>query len=195
MRKASILAVLTIFLLACATLFPPPAPTSTPVPSPSSTSTSTETLIPSPYASPEPIQTDTPAVTAGPSETLAPTPWLFGHTALPATPRLLDCRLNWKSPGDGIIYDPGDTFTVGWDVTNTGSQAWDSNTVEFTWVGGAKMYDFPVVRLKASVAPGEEVVLSVHMRAPQNSTLYTTHWSLRQGTTYFCGLTESIYVD
>jgi hypothetical protein len=66
--------------------------------------------------------------------------------------------------------------------------------VDFVYMGGAKLYDYPLVHLEKSVAPDQTVVLSVAMRAPRNSTLYTTHWSLRQGSTYFCGLSLSIYV-
>lgn len=113
----------------------------------------------------------------------------------PTMPSVLDCRLMWQSPGNGITYDPDDAFTVGWKVVNTGSAVWDPNNVVFTYLGGAKLYDYALVHLKASVAPGQAVILSVHMRAPRNSTLYTTYWSLRQGNTFFCVLMLSIYVD
>jgi Ig-like domain from next to BRCA1 gene len=83
---------------------------------------------------------------------------------------------------------------VGWNVMNDGTEAWDVDSVEFTYLGGAKLYDYPVVKLQASVAPGQEIVLSAHMRAPRYYTMYTTYWSLRQGNTFFCRLKLSIYV-
>lgn len=102
--------------------------------------------------------------------------------------------LNWQSPGNYISYNPKDEFTVGWKVTNTGTRTWDPGSVVFTYVSGAKLYDDPLLRLKSSVSPGQSVILSVHMRAPRNSTTYTTHWSLKMGDSYFCPLSLWIYV-
>jgi hypothetical protein len=78
---------------------------------------------------------------------------------------------------------------------NNGTDVWDVGAVEFTYLRGARLYDSSLVDLKTSVAPGQEVILSVHMRAPVNSTRYTTTWSLRQGDTFFCPLMLSIYVE
>lgn len=114
---------------------------------------------------------------------------------MPTAASPLACKLNWQSPGNYIRYDPKDDFTVGWKVTNTGTITWDPGSVEFTYVSGAKLYDFPLVRLTTSVSPGQSVILSVHMRAPKNSTTYTTHWSLRMGSKYFCPLSLWIYVE
>lgn len=77
---------------------------------------------------------------------------------------------------------------------NNGTDVWDVGTVEFTYLRGAKLYDSSLVQLKTSVVPGQEVILSVHMRAPTDLTMYTTYWSLRQGDTFFCPLKLSIYV-
>ncbi len=197
MRKAILLSIVMPGLLACATLAAPIAALKrTATPSPSATPMPTHSLSPTPSDTPEPTETSTPAPTATPQPTPLPTIAIL-YTAPPLSPTsgLLNCQLNWQSPGNGITYDPEEVFTVGWNVKNTGNVAWEPGSVEFTWVAGAKMNADPVVRLKASVAPGEAVVLSVHMRAPRNSTLYTTHWSLRQGDVYFCPLALWIYVD
>ena len=84
---------------------------------------------------------------------------------------------------------------MGWKVRNNGTVGWEAGSVEFTYLGGAKLYDYPLIQLKTSVAPGEDVVLSVHMSTPRNSTTYTTYWSLRQGNIFFCRLMLSIYVE
>jgi hypothetical protein len=102
--------------------------------------------------------------------------------------------LIWQSPGNYISYRPDQAFTVGWKVMNTGFDVWGVGSVVFTYLRGAKMYDSSLVQLKTSVAPGQQVILSVHMRAPQDLTMYTTTWSLRQGDTFFCPLRLSIYV-
>lgn len=174
-----------------------PAPTGTPMPSPSSTLPPTPTLTPSPSNTPQATDTPAPSPTleAGQAFALTLTAWpslLSPSTAIPGS---LACRFNWKSPGNGKTYDPAIFFTVGWNVTNTGSTAWTPESVVLTYVGGAKLTADPTVPLDASVSPGESVVLSVRMRAPKHSNPYTTHWSLRSGDTFFCPLTLSIYVD
>lgn len=106
----------------------------------------------------------------------------------------LDCKLNWQSPANGAQFKSNQAFTTGWKVTNTGTAAWNPASVEFTYLAGAKLYDYPLVKLKSTVSPGQAVILSVRMRAPTNSTTYTTYWSLREGDTFFCRVRLSIYV-
>ena len=198
MRKALLFMGLTLPLVACVALSAPMAapkgtailsssrtakPALSPTPRPSPTAEPTQTPTESPSASPEPILSLTPTV-------------LFASPSPTATvPSRLDCKLIWQSPGNGIIYAPHKEFTAGWKVRNNGTDAWDVDSVEFTYLRGAKLYDYALVHLKTSVAPGQEVILSVHMRAPRNPTKYTTSWSLRQGDTFFCPLTLSIYVE
>jgi hypothetical protein len=107
----------------------------------------------------------------------------------------LDCRLNWQSPGNGIEFEPQEYFSVGWDVTNTGSATWFPDRVVFTYLSGAKLHRDPLVKMDDIVSPGQQVILSVEMQAPHNSTKYTTYWSLREGDIYFCRLFVSIYVN
>jgi len=113
----------------------------------------------------------------------------------PTAPSALDCTLNWQSPGNGVKYHPRDFFTVGWKVTNTGSATWSPGSVELTYVGGSKLYLSPSVQLKTGVPRGQAVILNAEMRAPRKLDRYTTYWSLRQGTTYFCNLALTIYVE
>jgi hypothetical protein len=185
MKKALLLTALTLSLLACAALIQPtPVPISTHV-SPAASSTTIPTLSPAP----------------APTTTAAPTPWptfpvlLSSPFPTPTATLALDCHLNWQSPRNGVTYKPGDSFTTGWKVTNTGAAVWYPGSVDFTYLAGAKLYDNPVVRLPASVPPGQTLVLSVAMTAPKNPTMYTTRWSLRKGPDYFCPLSLSIYVQ
>jgi len=197
-RLALLLTGLTLSGIACAAVSGPMAALmGTPTPSPSSTATPTLSPTPSPSATPEATETPTESPTATPEPILSPTVAVL-FTAPPPNPTAsneLNCKLMWQSPHMGVIYRPNASFTVGWNVMNTGTAAWDSTSVVFTYLGGAKLYDYPLVRLQATVPPGESVVLSVRMRAPTNTTKYTTYWSLRQGNTFFCILTMSIYVE
>lgn len=145
---------------------------------------------PRPSATLRPTPTIDLAFTPPPTATfLLPTPSLTS-TVQPA----LDCRLEWQSPGNGLKVNPQDLFTAGWKLTNTGTETWTPGSVEFAYVGGAKPSHDSVVQLKGSVSPGQSVILTAEMRAPRNSTTYTTFWSLRQGATYFCRVSVSIYV-
>jgi hypothetical protein len=102
--------------------------------------------------------------------------------------------LDWQSPGNGIELDAKEGFTVGWKLTNTGSQTWTPGSVEFTYVSGTRMHRESVEQLETSVPPGQSVILTAEMRAPSNSTGYRSYWSLRQGDVYFCRVSVSIYV-
>ncbi len=198
MRRTIGLSVLMVLLLACQALASRlTVPTTTPFPAPSDTAM--PTLTPSLSASSTPAPTDTPA----PSPTLSDeaalaltlTAWPSVLSPGTSVPRQLDCLLKWQSPGNGITYDSGEIFTVGWNVTNTGSTTWTPSTVEFTYVSGAKFSADAPQHLESSVSPGQSIILSVRMKAPRNSTLYTTYWSLRSGSTYFCPVSLTIYVD
>jgi hypothetical protein len=89
--------------------------------------------------------------------------------------------------------DRHERFAAGWKITNTGTASWPPGSTVFTYVGGAKLHNDPLVQLKSSVPPGQSVILTVDMKAPGNSTLYTTYWSLQQGDTFFCRVSVSIY--
>lgn len=198
MRNALLFVGLTLSLLACAALYAPLAGLrGTPTPSLPRTAEPTRSPTPSPSATVEPTETPTELPSATPGPVLSPTPtdWFPRGSPAPTARSKLNCRLVWQSPRNEVIFKPGETFGVGWKVTNNGSETWDPDRVVFTYLGGAKLYDFALVHLKASVASGQSVVLAVHMRAPKNPTKYTTYWSLRQGDTFFCILMLSIYVE
>jgi hypothetical protein len=198
MRKAWLWMGLTLSLLACGGLSAPMvAVKGTAIPFPTRTATPTTSSTPSPSATPEPTETPigSPSATATPMLSLMPTVPLPSPFPAPTQQSRLDCSLIWQSPGNGATYAHGEYFTVGWKVTNTGTAAWDPATVEFTYLGGARLYDYPTVYLEASVAPGQAVVLSVRMRALKKAGRYTTYWSLRQGDAFFCRLGLSIFAN
>lgn len=195
-----VLMTLALVLSACAA---PSTPTLTP----------TSAQIPTLAATPETPPSLTPAVISSPQATLAPTltpapsatalppliitPFTFNLPTLTITPtpaRALDCSLVMQSVANGANFSPGERFSISWQVMNTGSATWYPGTVEFTYVGGSRMYLYPLTQLKTAVTPGAIVGLNADMKAPKNSTTYGTTWSLRQGTTYFCPVSVSIYV-
>jgi Ig-like domain from next to BRCA1 gene len=186
-RKTLALISTTLIVLACATLFP-----SSPTPTPAPTLTSSGT--PEPALSPTPSPSTTPAI----APSLTPLPTFAYEVTLwptPTVPGPLDCRLVWQSPGNFVKYHPRDYFSVGWKVMNTGTVAWSPGKVELAYVGGAKLYLAPTVQLKTPVPRGQAVIWTAEMRAPVKLDRYTTYWSLRQGTTYFCRLALTISVE
>ncbi len=202
MKNAFLFIGLVLSLVACTVeSVPRAASTYTPIPSPSTTHRPTRTPTPSltlrPSMTPEPTETSTASISATPEPTLSLTPTVpaSSPSPTPTARSALDCKLVWQSPGNGANYLPDQAFTAGWKVSNNGTSTWDVNSVDFVYLGGAKLYDYPLVHLKTSVSPGQSVILSVRMRAPKNSTKYVTYWSMRRGDTFFCRVMLSIYVE
>jgi hypothetical protein len=143
----------------------------------------TPTLTPS--ATPLPVGTFTPIVLfLLPTLTVTPTP---AHT--------FDCSLLQQSVANDSTFKPGERFSMGWQVQNTGAAPWYPGSVVFEYIGGSKLHLYPQVNLQGSVQPGMMTTLSVDMRAPKNPTKYGTLWSLHQGDTWFCRVRVSIVVE
>ncbi len=199
MRNAMVVITLALCLSACA---PQPKPPLTPTSESISTLSTTPqpTLTAAVISSPQATQAIT--VTPAPSATLMPTPtfppsFFFSLPTLTITPtpaRPLDCSVVMQSVADGTTFSPGERFSISWQVVNTGSASWFPGNVVFNYIAGTKMYLYPETQLKAAVTPGETVGLNADMKAPKNSTTYSTAWSLRQGSTFFCRVSVSIFV-
>ena len=221
MMRALLFIALALALAACGAMPTPVVrPTGEPEPAiekarepqPAHTAIQTETSEPTdvpPFSatdtpevmlSPTPFQTrGTPTVQFSlPLSTLTPTVLAISPTAIrtPTVAIPLACKLAWQSPPDGSTYSTGDKFSVGWDIKNTGTTTWVPGSFEFVYLEGARLATHDdVIPLKESVPPGQDVVLSVPLKAPLTPNMYTTHWGIRQGQTYFCRLTLTIWVQ
>jgi hypothetical protein len=100
-----------------------------------------------------------------------------------------------QSVQNGTHYKSREPFSISWKVRNTGTAGWVPGTVDFTYIAGTKMYQYPLVQLRGTVDPGNIAHLIADMRAPRNPGKYSTTWSLRQGDNYFCHVSLTIYVD
>jgi hypothetical protein len=195
MRNAMVLMVLALCLTACA---PPPAPVVAPSPAaPTLSNTLQPTQSPSPSPSPAPTRTNTPIPSVTPSPAISLTPSFYFIMPSPTRPPTseLDCRVISQSVPDNTSFHAGERFTVNWVISNTGSATWYPASVEFVFAGGTKMYQSTLVHLKSTVAPGQTVGLAADMKAPKNSSTYTSSWSLRRGTEYFCPARVTIWVE
>lgn len=198
MRNAVVFIVLALIVSACgAPSTPLSAPTSAATTAPSDTPEPTLTLTPTVTASPEPTLSPTAEESPTPEATMSLTPtFLFTlPSQTPTTTTQFDCDLVMQSPANGAVLKPREHFTAGWKLQNTGTVSWNPGSVEFTYVAGTKMYQDPLVHLTYGVNPGDSTVLSVDMRAPVNSTTYTTSWALKVGKIYFCRVRLTIYVQ
>lgn len=200
-KKALTCAVMLLVTLACASL-PGPLLRATPTVRPTRTHrptrtpTPTETFTPPPTPSPLPPPTLLP-ITLPPPPSAVPSPTLplASPTSTKRPPGELDCTLIWQSPGFGATYSRGEHFGAGWNLRNSGTVTWDPGTFRFVYLGGRKLSNTDQVSLRTSVAPGQTIIISVPMKAPEIADIYTTHWGLRTGDTYFCKLTVTIIAN
>ncbi len=88
-----------------------------------------------------------------------------------------------------------EAFTVSWKVKNTGAVTWDTNSVDFIYVSGAKLASVKVADLPNSVAVGDTIALTLGMNAPGANGTYKTVWTLHHGKTQFCKVNISIVVQ
>ena len=193
MKHTTILLALALFLAACAAPVTP-APTSTSVPTTVPSVAPSSTLEPTPTLTPPPSQTPSP--TPSPVPTLGfifilPTATV-GITPSPSA--ALACQLMAQSIVNGTKFSPQAPFSNDWLFVNTGSAPWLPGNVDFAYTGGTKMNLYTVVPLRQSVPPGNSVSFNVDMRAPSKPSDYTTFWSLRRGTDYFCRVKLTISV-
>lgn len=82
-----------------------------------------------------------------------------------------------------------------WNVTNTGTAAWDPGTVDLVFVGGTRMFMRSPIALAESVSPGQSVTLAADMKALRNTSSYVTNFALRRGGTFFCVVGIKIFVQ
>ena len=87
---------------------------------------------------------------------------------------------------DDTQFDPGAEFVKTWEVSNTGSCSWNEGFV-LKHVSGARMGAPPSVEVPLA-KPGEQVSISVSMKAPNQAGLYIGEWKLCEGSECFDGL-------
>jgi hypothetical protein len=164
----------------------PPTPTPSWTPLPTHTPSLTPTLTPTFHFSLGASRTPTrPPTSVSPATAT--------HTASESDAPA-GCVLLSQSPEDGSHFDPKKNFAASWKVKNTGASTWDTDSVDFVYDSGAKMHKKQLYDLPTAIPVGQYVTLNVTMLAPKSDGTYTTVWSLRRGTTYFCHVDLTIRV-
>jgi hypothetical protein len=158
--------------------------------------TLTSTLMAPPTATPTVAPTETPTFIFRLSTftpTRLPTATAASSGSSSATGQ--GCQLVSQSPDDGTHFDAKKTFTASWKVKNTGSDTWDSNSVDFAFFSGTKMYTGATLHdLPSSVAVGDSITLTIAMAAPKDPGSYKTVWALRLNKNDFCHVNLRIVV-
>lgn len=139
-------------------------------------------------AAPQPA-TETPAG-AQPTATLTPAP---SATPLPsATTTEVPCDragfVRDVTIPDGTVLAPGDSFRKTWRLENTGTCTWD-NAYTLVFVEGDALGGPASAPLTTgTVAPGEEIDISVDLTAPLDPGEYRGNWKLRNASGVLFGL-------
>lgn len=79
---------------------------------------------------------------------------------------------------DGTEYDVGEVFIKTWRLKNTGTCTWNSN-YQLVFAEGDQMGGPSSKNLGQQVKPGEQVDLSVDLKAPNLQGTYKGYWKLR----------------
>lgn len=89
---------------------------------------------------------------------------------------------------DGTEIAPGTTFVKTWKLKNTGSCTWNSSYAVVFVSGDAMGAPASVQLTTGTVAPGQEVEVSVTMKAPDTPKEYEGRWKLRNGSNVIFGM-------
>ncbi len=91
---------------------------------------------------------------------------------------------------DGTDVAPGTTFVKTWRLKNNGTCTWNSSYA-LVFVSGDSMGGPAAQQLTTgTVAPGQDIDVSVSLKAPETPKTYTGFWRLRNGAGVIFGLGE-----
>ncbi|MBK9925634.1 MAG: hypothetical protein IPP66_10110 [Anaerolineales bacterium] len=104
---------------------------------------------------------------------------------------------------DGTLFAPGDTFTKTWRIKNAGACTWSGYSLVFD--SGDSMSATSPIAI-GTLSPGQEVDLSVNLKAPATNGSYRSYWRIRnasgvlipilsgyQGTSFFADIKVGVF--
>ena len=136
---------------------------------PPQVSTPTATLPPledtevPPQPSSTPTTAATPTITATPTEQIKCDQAAFVKETVP----------------DGSVFNPGQPFTKTWTLKNNGSCTWDANYHVIFFSGNAMGAPAAKQLTSDTVAPGEQVTISLELQAPNTTGTHRGDFKLR----------------
>jgi hypothetical protein len=122
-----------------------------------------------PTATNMPTSTPRPTASPSPSATVA----LSSGTPDAGT----EDQAQWvsQSIADDTTFAPGETFTMTWRLKNTGTSTWTAGYL-LRYYSGESFGAPKEISLGREVLPGEEIDISVQMKAPANPGTYRSDW-------------------
>jgi len=115
-----------------------------------------------PTITPQPVVTAVPTISTVPPTTGCDRAYFVSDVSVP----------------DGTVFTPGQTFTKTWKLRNTGNCTWTTGyTLVFST--GDQMSGASPINLPISVAPRQEIDLSVNLTAPNSIGNYRGYWLLK----------------
>src|SRR4030042_851778 len=92
---------------------------------------------------------------------------------------------------DGTVIASGAAFVKTWKIQNAGTTTWSTSyTLDF--ISGEKMGTITSVPMPQSVAPGQQVDVSVNLVAPTASGKYQGYWKMKNASGQF--FNDAVYV-
>lgn len=158
----------------------------------------TDTPEPTATETPTPTPTETPTPTATATATSTATPTAAVNVVVPgATTQANLCDasvfVSDVTIPDGTVFAPGAAFTKTWRLKNSGTCTWSSD-YSLVFVTGNRMEGVsPQTLVGKTVAPGQNVDISVNMVAPATAGGYTGYWQMQNASKVVFG--QSVYVD
>jgi len=132
-----------------------------------------------------PVVPTLPMPTSMPPATQIPSPTPLSPTAIPPTPKPSPTPVPclWVdyvkdiTVKDGTAFLPGVEFVKTWRLMNIGSCAWPKD-YQLVFVSGDRMDGASPIAIGQTVNPGEQIDLSVSLRAPNEPGKYRGYWML-----------------
>jgi hypothetical protein len=131
----------------------------------------TPSVTPLPTLTATNLPTSTHSPTASPSPTATIT--LSSGTPTAGT----ENQAQWVSQtiADDTTFAPGETFTMTWRLKNTGTSTWNAGYL-LRYYSGETFGAPKEIALGREVLPGQEIDISIQMRAPTNPGTYRSDW-------------------
>lgn len=122
-----------------------------------------------------PLPTLPPTLTPAAVDTPTEGPTL---ASVPSDPDCIHANLIGEYPPDQTLFKPDTVFTKTWTIRNEGTCTWDTTYKLIFWsgdtMGGATYYFLPEV-----VPPGDDISISIQLKAPSAEGVYTSYWRLQ----------------
>ena len=122
-----------------------------------------------------PLPTLPPTLTPAAIDTPTEGPTLV---SAPSDPDCIHASLLDEYPPDQAVFKPDTEFTKTWTIRNDGTCTWDPTYRLIFWsgdtLGAATYYNLP-----ETVPPGDDIPISVLLRAPADEGFYTGYWRLQ----------------